>query len=496
MNTIRLHNTVRTSRIIWTILFMTAISVVFGKWIHVNRSSGGSIYIIAILVIAAKLGMQESLMASLVALVGYLYYFIPPPDSLKVVGLQNWISLLTFLMTALIASQLTETARRRTAEAVARQQEMERLYALGRAILMTNTDSSFAGQIADQILRIYNLRAVAVFDGRETKVHGVGAFETTEVTQKLEEAASRPVLFQDWATETTVCSIMLGGETIGGMAIIGGAISSEGLRALANLVAVGIARVRAEETTSRAEAARESQQFKSTLIDALAHEFKTPLTSLKAAASAILSNGVSQPVHQKELLSVIDQEAERLNALVNEALHIARVEAGNIILRRKPCAVREMIEQVLARMEIQLEGRRVELSVCDDVPAVPVDEGLIQLAIKQLIDNAIKYSASDTPLRIRATASGSLISIRLRNEGIGIPEEERSKVFERFYRGQKSRNLVTGSGMGLAIAREIIRAHGGDLRLESKNGNGDHPGAEFVAELSSEWNGIIQKEHS
>jgi two-component system sensor histidine kinase KdpD len=321
-------------------------------------------------------------------------------------------------------------------------------------------------------------------------------FEIPAVTLKLEDAANRPTLFQDWETGTTVCSITLGGELIGGLALLGGTLSSEGLQALANLVAVGIARVRAEETASRAEAARESQEFKSTLIDALAHEFKTPLTSLKAAASAILTKGVSEPRHQQELLDVINQDASRLNALVNEALHIARVEAGNIVLRRKPCAVREIIEYVLVQMEIPLEGRSVDLLVSEDVPAIPVDDGLIQLALKQLIDNAIKYSPADSPLRIRATANGDLISIRLSNEGNEIPEDERSKIFERFYRGQKSRNLVTGSGMGLAIAREIIRAHGGDLILENHNGNGNRRGVEFVARLSSQWNGKIREEQA
>jgi two-component system sensor histidine kinase KdpD len=477
-------------------VFVGVFSLVFGKWFPLVRGSAGPIYILIILLIAAGFGSQESLAASVVATIGWLYYFIPPRDSFKVTGFQDWLSLFTFVATALIASHLSERAKRRTTEAVARQQEMERLYALGRAILMTSPDRSFASQIAEQILRIYKLRAAAVFDRREKKVYAAGTFENPAVTLKLEEAASCPTMRQDWETGTTVCSITLGGEPIGGLALIGGTVSSEGLQALANLVAVGIARVRAEETASRAEAARESQEFKSTLIDALAHEFKTPLTSLKGAASAILSNGVSEPRHQKELLSVIDQDASRLNSLVNEALHIARVEAGNIVLRRKPCVVREMIEQVLAQMEIPLEGRSVDVSVCEDVPAIPVDDGLIQLALKQLIDNAIKYSPADTPLRIRATANGDAIFIRLSNEGNGIPEDERSKIFERFYRGQKSRNLVTGSGMGLAIAREIIRAHGGDLRLESHNGSGKQHGAEFVAVLSSQWNGKIQEEQA
>ena len=484
----------RNTRLIGTIIFVSAISIALGKWIHLNRGSAGPIITIIILLIAAGLGSRESLAASVVATIGWAYYFIPPRDSFAMRGFEDWLSLLTFLATGLIAGHLSERARRRTAEAVTRQQEMERLYALGRAILMTSPNRSFASQIADQILQIYQLRATAVFDGGEKKVYSAGTLEIPAVALKLEEAARRPTLFQDRKTEITVSSITLGGEPVGGLALLGGTLSSEGLQAMANLVAVGMARVRAEEIASRAEAARESQEFKSTLIDAMTHEFKTPLTSLKAAASAILTNGVSEPRHQKELLSVINQDANRLNALVNEAIHIARVEAGNIVLRRRPCSVREIIEHVLAQMEIQIEGRNVDLSVCEDVPAIPVDDELINLALKQLIDNAIKYSPADSPLRIRATVNGDSISIRLRNEGNAIPEDERSKIFDRFYRGQKSRNLVTGSGMGLAIAREIIRAHGGDLKLGNHNGNGNQHGVEFVAVLSSQWDGKIREE--
>ena len=486
----------RAGRTIGSIILVSILTIFMGLGLHLNPRSAGPIYIILILLIATGFGAQEAIAVSLIATIGWIYYFIPPRDSFVITGFENWLSVITFAATGLITSHLAEAARRRTAEAVSRQQEMERLYALGRAILMTSPNRSFAGQIAEQILQIYKLRAAAVLDRTENEVCAAGKLEIPLVATKLEEAANRPTLFQDWEAGITVCSVALGGELIGSLALLGAALSSEGLQALANLVAVGITRVRAEETASRAEAARESQEFKSTLIDALAHEFKTPLTSLNAAASAILSNGVSEPQHQKELLTIIQQDAGRMNALVNEAIHIARIEAGDIKLRRKPCDVREIVERVLAQMEIPLEGRVVDLSVGDSVPAIPVDEALIQLALKQLIDNAIKYSPADTPLRIRATANGDSVLIRISDEGNGISEEERSKVFERFYRGYKSRNLVTGSGMGLAIAREIIRAHGGELRLESPNGNGRQHGTEFVAELSSRWNDRIQKEQA
>ncbi len=130
-------------------------------------------------------------------------------------------------------------------------------------------------------------------------------------------------------------------------------------------------------------------------------------------------------------------------------------------------------------MEIPLEGRSVQVSVPANIPSVSVDRDLVQLALKQLIDNAAKYSPPDSPILIRAGFSADLIVIKVRNEGVGIAEEERSKIFERFYRGENARNQVSGTGMGLAIAREIIQAHGGDLRVESSPGQG----AEFIVAL-------------
>ena len=469
----------RAARLVGTLASIGAVTLVFPKWIPVNPATAGFIYLITVLLIATAWGLWESVVASVAATLCFNFFFIAPIGTFSIAEPHNWVALFAFLATALIASQLSESARRRTHEAVRRQREMERLYALSRAILMTNPDQPFALQISQEIRRIYELSGVAVFDPSDGTMHQDGTLQCPELLRRLQDAAVKGTLFQDLQTKSSITPVTLAGRPIGGLALAGGSLSGTGLQALANLVAVGLERVRAQQAAARADAARHSQEFKSTLLDALAHEFKTPLTSIKAATSAILSDGVSNPEQQRELLTVIDQDAGRLSALVTEAIHMSRIEAGQILLRREQHGVGELIQRVLTEMEIPLEGRSVQVSVPANIPSVSVDRDLVQLALKQLIDNAAKYSPPDSPILIRAGFSADLIVIKVRNEGVGIAEEERSKIFERFYRGENARNQVSGTGMGLAIAREIIQAHGGDLRVESSPGQG----AEFIVAL-------------
>ncbi len=480
-----------TAHTVGTLAAVAAVTLVFARWIPVNPTTAGFIYLITILLVAASWGLRTSVIGSFAATLCFNYFFFPPVGTFTIADPHNWVALSAFLATSLIASELSERARRRTEEALRRQREMERLYELSRAILLTSPNQPFAQQIAEEIRRIYELAAVAVYDPAdlprdsqnpsppEHTMRPAGTLALPNVARKLAEAAVKGILFQDTPTRTTVTSITLGGRPIGGLALQGATLSAAGLQALSNLVAVGLERVRAEETAARAEAARQSEEFKSTLLDALAHEFKTPLTSLKAAASAILSNGVTSPADQRELLTVINQDADRMTALVTEATRLARIEAGKIRLRRELHSIPELIQPVLKQMEIPLESRTVEVSVPGSVPSIAVDSDLFHLALKQLLDNALKYSPPDSPLSIRASTNGDAVSIRLHNEGAGIPEDERERIFERFYRGSSARRQGAGSGMGLFIAREILQAHGGDLRVESNPGEG----AEFIVSL-------------
>jgi two-component system sensor histidine kinase KdpD len=224
------------------------------------------------------------------------------------------------------------------------------------------------------------------------------------------------------------------------------------------------------ELNRSAEAARQSEKFKATLLDAVAHEFKTPLTSIKAATSAILTSPSITAEQQQELLTIISQEADRLSRLMKEAFHLARVESGKLHLSRSRNSIPDLIREALKQTP-SLNGKPVTTSYSSSLPLIDVDAELFVVALKQLADNAAKYSPPGTPVRIAAEASADSVWIRVHNQGPGLSESDRSLVFERFYRSSENRE-IPGTGIGLAIARDIVMAHGGFMDVESGPGMG------------------------
>jgi len=438
----------------------------------VNVTTVGFAYLITILLVAASCGFAESVVASIAATICFNYFFLPPVGTWAIADPENWVSLFAFLISSLIASELSNRARRRTLEASTRQIEMERLYALSRAIMMMDGHQPIGDRIAKELARICEIPAVAIYDRGSDTIHDGGTIEMPGLAARLKETTLTGSQSKDEPTATIFAPISLGEQSIGGVAIRGGELSNTALHALLNLIAISLENARSREIVTRAQAAKQSEEFKSTLLDGLAHEFKTPLTSIKAATTALLASTVSDAVQQHELLTIIDQEAERLSRLVTEATHVARIEAGKIQVNRQWHALNGLIEKVLLQMESQRDGRRVDVSTAPDLPGVFVDADLIQLALRQLIDNALKYSPRRSPIQISSHMAGENFVITIHNHGERLSESERARIFDKFYRGQNVRYQVAGTGMGLSVARDILQAHGGDIQLDSSNNRG------------------------
>ncbi|MGH9639781.1 MAG: sensor histidine kinase, partial [Bryobacteraceae bacterium] len=330
-----------------------------------------------------------------------------------------------------------------------------------------------AKQMAFQIAQIFELPAFALYDRESGEVIRAGPEDMPGIDDKLREAAVRGTLFQDDLSRLTVTAIRLGGGPIGSMAMRGGSLSDGALHALSNIVAIGLERVRGQEAANEAEAARQSQELKSTLLDAIAHEFKTPLTSIKAAASALLSASAPKLpnlLERRELVSIIDEEADRLSRLVTEAIQMARVEGGKMQLARGFHSAGSLIRTALDSMQPALEGREVRLRVTPELPCVSADADLIALALRQLMDNALKYSPAGSPIVVSANAAEGSVIVSVADSGQGVTESQQRRIFDKFYRvpGEP----VSGTGMGLTIARKIMDAHSGRIWVESKPGQG------------------------
>jgi two-component system sensor histidine kinase KdpD len=449
-----------------------AISYIYFSFIRVNAATVVLTYLLIVLVCATRWGLLESLAASVVAALCLNFFFLAPVFTLAIADPQNWLAFVVFLATSVTVSQLSARANHRTEEILARRNELERLYKVSCAILLTDPSQDVGKQLVHQIADTFSSKAVVLAERGRPELSCAGSEELTEITDQLVAASVQGCFFQDRARCIMVVPLRHGGEPAGALAISGSLLSEAALNALANLVAIGLEKTRAQQAATQAEAARQSQELKSALLDAIAHEFKTPLTSIKAASTALLGGCLRRPEELRELLTVMDEEASRLGTLVTDVVQTARIEAGQVQLKRRPCAINRLVSSLLEEIKSLTDGRHVQVTLSQAVIEVALDLELIKLALRQLVDNAVKYSPPYSPLEITAASSECDMVISVGDRGPGIPEPELPRIFDRFYRLNAGHNGIPGTGIGLAIARQIVEAHGGTIAVANRPGGG------------------------
>ena len=449
---------------------MAVITFLGYRVLPINATTQGFLYLIAILFLATSWGLTESVVASIVAVLCFNFFFFPPVGTFTVADPQNWAALLAFLITAITASRLSAQAKRRALEVLERQQEVERLYALSRAILLIEPSQPLAKQVATHIAQTFAAPAVVLYTRVDQAFYRAGTDEFPGLNEQLQQAATEGTQFHKdriWIT-----AIRLGGDPIGSVGIAGVDLSDSALQSLANLAAIGLERARAQEAATKAEVARQSDELKSMLLDAVAHEFQTPLTTIKAATSAMLAERPPPPEQQADLLRLVGEETQRLSSLVSDAIQMARIEAGKIHLERERVPAAVLVEDALRDKRSMLTECNVAVDVPPDLPHLWADPELIVLALRQLIDNAVKYSAPNSDVEIDARQADGQVVLSVRDHGQGISQADLPHVFEKFYRGRQSRGQIAGAGLGLAIARAVVDAHGGKIWAESRAGEG------------------------
>ncbi len=343
---------------------------------HFNATTVSLALLLNVLFIATRWGSLPALVASILAMLCFNFFFLPPFGAFTIAAPDNWVAVVAFLVTAVTAGQLSGRAKRRAEEAELGKREIERLYA------------------------------------------------------ELRDAFKR---------------------------------------------------------ASHAEALRQSEKLKSALLDAVTHDLRTPLTSIKASITTLLDE-VRGRIHGEarvaldadaklEMMEVIDEESDRLNRFIGDLIELARIEAGELQLRRRWSAVDEILSAALLRAEPVTRGRKLELIIEKELPVVRVDERAVSEVVYTLVDNAAKYSPQGSTIRITAQrAGGELIEMAVEDRGKGIPADLRERVFDKFFRATRDGDVRTpapaGSGMGLAIARGIIEAHDGRIWIESAPAGG------------------------
>jgi two-component system sensor histidine kinase KdpD len=452
-----------------SVLIVGAILVLYVYVLRVNNTTVALSLLLAILGISAQWGLAEASLASLVAVLGFNFYYLPPVGAFTIQDPQNWVALLAFLVTAVTASQLSARARRRTAEAEARRLEIERLYALVQAMLLSGNARKTIREFVSRVVQVFECAGAAFYYRPTDEIFRSGPESKPASDHDLLAAAEIEDISISPERSLAIAPVRLGGRPLGSLALVGPLPSEQSVRAIVNLMAITIEKARALEDASHAEAARQSEVLKSALLDSLAHDIKTPLTSIKAAVTSLLG---SPSEADRELLTIINEETDRLNQLAAEVIAMARIEAGKLHLEKQAVSVVDIVSGALSELAGARKGRAVNVSLPEDLPPAEADPEFAQQVVKQFVENALKYAPEDSPITVSAESKGGKIVIGVADGGPGIEENERAQVFDKFFRGRQHRFSTKGTGMGLAIAKGIVEAHGERIWVESEPGQG------------------------
>lgn len=460
----------RILRLFLSLAGVALVTFVGFRLVPINATTQGFAYLLLVLIVASLWGFVEASVASIAATLAFNFFFLPPIGRFTIADPQNWIALFSFLTTALIASRLSGEVKRRALDAVARQQDLERLYTFSRAILLIDNTDPFPKQLVEKLASVFELNAAVLYERRTEEFYRAGPSDFEGLDDQLRDAALQGTSFADTPRNRVITAVRLGSEPIAGLAMQGVQMPDSVLQGIANLVAIGLERARAQDLASQIEAARQGEELRATLVDAMAHEFKTPLTSIKAATTALLADPNRPLESRTETLRIADEEADHLKELIDDTLDMARLDSANIRIQPELSNIGEIVGQVVASMRTRIENRPVSVVCEGSLPMIAVDPALVKLAVKQLLDNALKYSPPDSPVTIGVHDGSGMVTVAVTDGGSGIPVQEQTRIFDRLYRSPSVQHQVTGSGLGLSIAHSIARAHHGDLTVTSRPG--------------------------
>lgn len=454
-------------------LIVAAITAFYFRVVHANSTTVGFTFLLAVLVISANWGLRYAIYLAVLATLAYNFFFLPPILTFTISDSQNWVALVAFLVTAVIASQLSERARREASSANRRRTEVERLYALSQQMLATEDVLSLVNTVPSDIARAFASQAVALFISEDSKIY-YSSLDAQQALQRedLQRVAARGGLDFTSGQSAVFVPLRVGVRSVGALGVVGGVIGRETLEALSGLIAIAIERAGAIESLAHAEAAREGEKLRSVLLDSVTHEFRTPLTAIKASAQSLQDGTVTDEASRSELLAVINEESDRLNRLIGEAAEMAKLDARAIDLHFEKAHIGEAIDAALELSKAALAHHSVTVNAHASLPALSFDVARVAEVIAQLLDNAAKYSPPESPITITAEVKGGKLITSVADQGPGIDGIDQGMIFDKFYRGRGQRATIPGTGMGLAIAKALVEAHNGTIDVVSQIGRG------------------------
>jgi two-component system sensor histidine kinase KdpD len=426
------------------------------------------LYLLIVVPTALLCGFWQAVIVSLSAVFVHGYFITRQPNASLAADPANTVTLLAFVLVALVVSRLSARVTGHAREAESWGGQMRDLYEFTRRTLAMNLHLEPGPQLAELVHEIFALEAVAVFDADLHRVYqaGLWSLDPRELAQNVYYFGTSD---DDPDTGLGRRVLRLGAAPIGSL-VVRGDTSPLTNNAIASLIAITFDRYRAFANESRIETERRTEQLRSTVLDSLAHAYKTPLTAIRAA-----STGLSEMGHlseaQAELVALIDEQAGLLANLTTRLLTTARLDAGEVTVHATPVGVATLIEEVVASLSDRLAAMKVVIDLPDDGLVLHCDRQLMVMLLTQYIDNACKYSIFGTTITIRAVQDRAEIIFSVHSYGPVIPIADRERIFDRYYRstthpGAHS-NRAAGTGIGLSVAKRVALIHGGYVWVTS-----------------------------
>jgi len=444
------------------------------------------VYLLGIVVVSMRAGRGPSLVAAVLSVAAFDFFFVPPRFTFAVSDARYLFTFLVMLIVGLVISGLTVRTRSQAEAARHREQQTAALYAMSRELVITRGMDALLQVAVRHVGEVFRSQVVVLVPG------STGALESWPGGQF--EVDANDVGVGRWVFEHRQAA-GLGTTTLPGASalyvpLLGstGPVGVLGLRppdrhamdeperlhqleTFAAQTALALERARLATEAHEAEVRIETERLRNSLLSSVSHDLRTPLATITGAVSTILEQRERLDAQtQRELLESVHEEAERLNRLVQNLLEMTRLESGALQLKRELHPPEEVIGAALGRLGKRLADRRVTTSVPPDLPLVAMDDVLIEQVLVNLLDNALKYTPAGSPIEVIATATDQNLTIEIADHGPGLPPGEEDRVFEKFFRGDQI--VARGAGLGLAICRGIVRAHGGRIWAQNLPGGG------------------------
>ena len=443
--------------------------------------------LLVVLGTATTARLAVAIVVSVMAMLAFNFFFLPPVGTLTIANPQNWVALFAFLTVAVIASNLSAAAKGREREAVARGNEVTRLFDLTRDVLLTTETATAMDIIARQVARRFELTRVAialpadegwrVYQGGTSDVPIDVAVLNTALAKARgtlefdahQRAYGGHVHIGDAQTGVTIVPLRHGVKAMGLLAAGASDLNLGALDALGGVVAIAVERTQFLGERDAAERVRQKADLAATLLASLSHDLKTPLTAVRIAVENL--RGELTPDDRRAQADLAAAELGRLSRLFQDILDMARVDAAAILVERQWVTPAEVIDAAMAHVRHTLTGRTVNVDA-DAEMVIDLDPRLASGALSHLLENAAQYSPADRDIVVVGRAETDGLHVSVIDHGPGLDPGELDHLFERFYRGRTARQLSPGTGMGLAISRGLLAAAGGRVWAENVPGAG------------------------